>query len=291
MAKKPSADEVRARLDDVARNLEVAPGFHVADLDAASTPSFDDGRATGEKLLGAIGKRMSELQERLYAHGRSGGDRSVLLVLQGLDTAGKGGIARHVLGLVDPQGVALKAFGRPTPEELEHDFLWRIRKALPPAGRIGLFDRSHYEDILVPHATGTADADELTARFATIEQFERELVAGGTTIVKVALWVSRDEQYERLRERLERPGKHWKYSPNDVDVRLARPAYEAAYDEMLARSSFDVAPWYVVPADRKWYARLATSALLLRALLDLDLDWPDPTYDVAAELARLDATR
>ncbi|KMM45554.1 polyphosphate kinase [Cellulomonas sp. A375-1] len=263
----------------------------MTDLDAASTPSFDDGRKTGEKLLGTIGERMSELQERLYAHGRSGGDRSVLLVLQGLDTAGKGGIARHVLGLVDPQGVALKAFGRPTPEELEHDFLWRIRKALPPAGRIGLFDRSHYEDILVPHATGTADADELTARFAAIEQFERELVAGGTTVVKVALWVSRDEQYLRLRERLERPDKHWKYSPNDVDVRLARPAYEAAYDEVLARSSFDVAPWYVVPADRKWYARLATSALLLRALLDLDLDWPDPSYDVATELARLDATR
>lgn len=291
MAKKPSADEVRARLDDVARSLEAAPGVRVTDLDAASTPSFDDGRKTGEKLLGTIGERMSELQERLYAHGRSGGDRSVLLVLQGLDTAGKGGIARHVLGLVDPQGVALKAFGRPTPEELEHDFLWRIRKALPPAGRIGLFDRSHYEDILVPHATGTADADELTARFAAIEQFERELVAGGTTVVKVALWVSRDEQYLRLRERLERPDKHWKYSPNDVDVRLARPAYEAAYDEVLARSSFDVAPWCVVPADRKWYARLATSALLLRALLDLDLDWPDPSYDVATELARLDATR
>ena len=291
MAKTPSDDEVRARLDAVAYGLAVTPGFRIADLDAASTPSFDAGRTEGEKLLARMGERMSDLQERLYAHGRTGGNRSVLLVLQGLDTAGKGGIARHVLGLVDPQGVSLKAFGRPTPEELEHDFLWRIRKALPPAGRIGLFDRSHYEDILVPHVAGTADADELTARFAAIEQFERELVAGGTTIVKVALWVSRDEQYARLRERLERPDKHWKYSPNDVDVRLARPAYEAAYDEVLARSSYDIAPWYVVPADRKWFARLATSALLLRALLDLGLGWPEPTFDVTTELARLDATR
>lgn len=282
-------------LDDVVRAVRVRPGARVAELDASATPGFSGDRDAGEELLAAIGERMSDVQERLFAHGRTGGTRSVLLVLQGLDTAGKGGIVRHVLGLVDPQGVALRSFGRPTPEELEHDFLWRIRKALPPAGRIGVFDRSHYEDILVPSVNGTADAVTLTERFAAIEAFERELVAGGTSIVKVALWVSRDEQYARLRERLERPDKHWKYSPGDVDVRAARPAYEAAYDDVLARSSYDdgvfQAPWHLVPADRKWYARLAVSALLLLALDDLDLDWPPATFDVATELARLDATR
>lgn len=291
MAKRPSDDEVRKRLDQVADALRAVSGRSVTELDAGSTPGYTRGKKEGRETLEAIGERMSSVQERLFAQGRTGGTRSVLVVLQGLDTAGKGGIARHVLGLVDPQGVAVKGFGRPTPEELQHHFLWRIRNALPPAGRIGLFDRSHYEDILVPHANGTADAAELDQRFADIEGFERELVANGTTIVKAVLWVSRDEQYARLHERLERPDKYWKYAPHDVDVRLQRPAYEAAYDEVLARSSYDVAPWHLVPADHKWYARLAVSALLLRALLDLDPDWPAPTFDVAAELARLEATR
>lgn len=291
MAKRPSDDEVRERLDHVAEALRAVPGRSVTELDPASTPGYTRGKQEGRSTLEAIGGQLSDLQERLFAEGRTGGTRSVLVVLQGLDTAGKGGIARHVLGLVDPQGVALRGFGRPTPEELEHHFLWRIRNALPPAGRIGLFDRSHYEDILVPHASGTADAAELDRRFAEIEAFERDLVANGTTVVKAVLWVSRDEQYARLHERLERPDKHWKYAPHDVDVRLQRPAYEAAYDEVLARSSYDVAPWYLVPADHKWYARLAVSALLLRALLDLDLTWPQPSFDVATELARLEATR
>lgn len=295
MAKGLSDDELRVRLDRFADALRAGAGTRVARLDAGSTPGYDGDRDDGEDALDRVGDRLSELQERLFADGRTGGSRSVLVVLQGLDTAGKGGIARHVLGLVDPQGVALRSFGRPTPEELEHDFLWRVRAALPPAGRIGLFDRSHYEDVLVPAVAGTIGPDELAARFAAIERFERELVEGGTTIVKVALWVSKDEQYDRLHERLERPDKHWKYSPGDVDVRLARPAYEAAYDEVLARSSYDWgdahAPWYLVPADRKWYARLAVSVLLLRALLDLDLGWPPATFDVATELARLDATR
>jgi len=299
VAQRPSDDEVRERLDAVADALRAVPGRSVTALDTRATPGFDGDKADGKAALAAIGERLSDVQERLFADGRTGGTRSVLVVLQGLDTAGKGGIARHVLGLVDPQGVSLTGFGRPTPEELEHDFLWRVRRALPRPGRIGLFDRSHYEDVLVPRAQGTvlgaADGTDVDAtvdaRYAAIEEFERELVAAGTTVVKAVLWVSRDEQYARLRERLERPDKHWKYSPGDVDVRLARPAYEAAYDEVLARSSYDVAPWHVVPADRKWYARLAVSALLLRALLDLDLDWPAPSFDVAAELARLDATR
>lgn len=286
-----AAPGLLAQRDAVADLLRVAPGFRLADVDPAATPGFDGSRAEGETALAAVGAELSELQERLFAHGRTGGERSVLLVLQGLDTAGKGGIVRHVLGLVDPQGVALRSFGVPTEEERRHHYLWRIRNALPRGGSIGVFDRSHYEDVLVVRVDGLVEPDVWQARFDEINQFEAEVAAAGTTIVKVALWVSPDEQYARLRERLERPEKHWKYNPSDVDVRAKRAAYEEAYQEVLDRTSTNVAPWYVVPADSKWYARLAVSALLHRALADLDLGWPAADFDVAAELARLDATR
>ncbi len=283
--------DLTARRDAAVELLRARPGLRVADVDARATPGFDGSRGDGERTLAAIGQDLSDLQERLYAHGRTGGDRSVLLVLQGLDTAGKGGIVRHVLGLVDPQGVALRSFGVPTPEERRHHYLWRVRRALPPAGRIGVFDRSHYEDVLVARVDELVPPDVWRARYDEINRFEARVAAAGTTVVKVLLWVSPDEQYARLHERLERPEKHWKYDPSDVDARLRRPAYEAAYQDVLDRTSTDVAPWYVVPADRKWYARLAVSALLHRALSDLDLGWPTASYDVAAERARLEATR
>ncbi len=282
---------VAARRDAAIELLRVRPGFRLSDLDAASTPGFEGSRKDGERALAAIGEQLSDLQERLFAHGRTGGDRSVLLVLQGLDTAGKGGIVRHVLGLVDPQGVALRSFGVPTPEERRHHYLWRIRRALPPAGRIGVFDRSHYEDVLVVRVDELVAPDVWGKRYDEINAFEAKVAAAGTTVVKVALWVSADEQYARLHERLTRPDKHWKYNPSDVDVRTRRPLYEAAYQDVLDRTSTEVAPWYVVPADNKWYARLAVSALLHRALSDLDLGWPTADYDVEAELARLEATR
>lgn len=284
------ADLTTAR-DTAVEQLRARPGLDVTEVDARATPGFDGGKAAGQGALAAVGADLSDLQERLYAHGRTGGDRSVLLVLQGLDTAGKGGIVRHVLGMVDPQGVALRSFGVPTDEERRHHYLWRVRRALPPAGRIGVFDRSHYEDVLVARVDGIVPPEVWQERYDEINRFEAEVAAAGTTIVKVLLWVSPDEQYARLHERLERPEKHWKYDPSDVDARLRRPAYEAAYQDVLDRTSTDVAPWYVVPADRKWYARLAVSALLHRALSDLDLAWPTATYDVAAELARLEATR
>ncbi|GIG38881.1 PPK2 family polyphosphate kinase [Cellulomonas phragmiteti] len=286
-----SATDLLVRGDAVTELLRVRPGFRLADVDPGATPGFDGSRSDGEQALAAVGGELSDLQERLFAHGRTGGQRSVLLVLQGLDTAGKGGIVRHVLGLVDPQGVALRSFGVPSAEERRHHYLWRVRRALPRGGSIGVFDRSHYEDVLVVRVDELVAPEVWQKRFDEINRFEAQVAAAGTTIVKVALWVSRQEQYQRLRERLERPDKHWKYSPSDVDVRARRPAYEAAYQEVLDRTSTEVAPWHVVPADSKWYARLAVSALLHRALVDLDLGWPEPGYDVAAELARLEATR
>lgn len=259
-------------------------------LDRSSTPGWEHGKDAGKDWTTERGEHLSELQERLYAHGRTGGDRSVLLVLQGMDTAGKGGIVRHVLGMVDPQGVALRSFGVPTPEEAAQHYLWRIRRALPRPGAIGVFDRSHYEDVLVVRVEGLVPPDEWERRYEEINAFEAEVAASGTSIVKVALAISPQEQAERLRERLERPDKHWKYNPGDIDARERWWDYQEAYQAVLDRTSTDVAPWYVVPADRKWYARLAVTELLVRALDELDLGWPAADVDVAAELARLDAS-
>ena len=265
-------------------------GTDLTALDPAGTPGWAGTRADGEELLTDRGDELADLQERLFAHGRTGGDRSVLLVLQGLDTSGKGGIVRHVVGMVDPQGVMHRGFGVPTQEERERGYLWRIRNALPRPGYVGVFDRSHHEQVLVvrvdklePEATWRRHYDELNA-------FEAEVASSGTEIVKVALMVSPDEQKKRLAKRLDRPDKHWKYNPSDIDVRLKLPEYLAAYQEMLDRTSTDVAPWYVVPADRKWYSRLAVTELLAGALRSLDLGWPPADFDVAAEKARLAAT-
>jgi PPK2 family polyphosphate:nucleotide phosphotransferase len=194
---------------------------------------------------------------------------------------------RHVVGAVDPQGVRHRAFKAPTAEERRHDFLWRIRRHLPEAGEIGVFDRSHYEDVLIVRVRDLVPEAEWRARYDLIEDFEREISAAGTSIVKVMLHISPEEQKERLGERLERPEKHWKYNPGDIDDRLRWPDYMTAYGEMLTRCSTDVAPWYVVPADRKWYARWAVQQLLLGALVAIDPQWPPATFDVATERRRL----
>ena len=273
-----------------AEALAVHPGFRLADLDTHGTPGFGDGKSSGAAITVAIGERMSDLQERLFAEGSTGGTRSILLVLQGLDTAGKGGIVRHVMGMVDPQGVALHSFGVPTEEERRHHYLWRIKAALPPAGRIGVFDRSHYEDVLVTRVNDLVPRAELDKRYDEIVDFEAELAKAGTRVIKVALMISRKEQYRRLHERLERSDKHWKFNPGDVDTRAKWDDYQEAYQLVFDRTSTDVAPWHVVPADEKWYARLAVSQLLWQALDRLDLDWPPAEFDVAEQLARLEAT-
>jgi PPK2 family polyphosphate:nucleotide phosphotransferase len=224
----------------------------------------------------------------LYAATRSGDDnRSLLLVLQGMDTAGKGGIVKHVVGAANPQGIRYHAFGVPSEEERKHNYLWRIRRALPPAGHIGVFDRSHYEDVLVVRVHNIVPPDVWGKRYDEINGFERKLVDEGTTIIKVAMFVSLDEQKKRLSERLERPDKFWKYNPKDVDERLLWPAYQEAYQAMLERTSTDYAPWHVVPCDRKWYSRLAILELLIEALEGLNLSWPPADFDVEAEKKRL----
>ncbi|WP_040783996.1 polyphosphate kinase 2 family protein [Nocardia pneumoniae] len=264
-----------------------ADGLRIAELDTSARPGFTGDKTAGVELLAERSQVLSELQERLYANGRSGDKRSVLLVLQGMDTAGKGGIVRHVIGSVDPQGVDHTAFGAPTREELRHHYLWRIRKALPRGGQLGVFDRSHYEDVLVVRVHNLVPPTEWEPRYDEINTFERELVDEGTTLVKVAMFVSLDEQKKRLAERLERPDKYWKFDPADIDERAHWPAYQQAYQAMLDRTSTEYAPWYVLPADRKWFSRLAVTELLIDALERLELDWPAPRFDVEEQKRRL----
>ncbi|GAB11624.1 hypothetical protein GOARA_082_00110 [Gordonia araii NBRC 100433] len=269
--------------------LRAANAGPIAAYDPSSTPGYSGDKETGTAALAARGELLADLQEMLFANGRSGDHRSVLLVIQGMDTAGKGGIVRHVGGLCDPQGLRIKGFGPPTKEELAHDFLWRIHRELPPAGRIGIFDRSHYEDVLPVRVHNLVPESVWSQRYDAINQFEREVADAGTTIVKVALVVSKEEQKQRLSDRLDDPNKHWKYNPSDVDERGHWDDYLEAYQAIFDRTDTPHAPWYVLGADRKWFSRLAVCELLIDALDGLDLGWPKATFDVEKEKARVAA--
>lgn len=274
-----------------ARSLLVASrGFRLSDIDPDSVPgSGHDKDGAVEELAEGLAE-LSTLQEKLFADSRFGGSRSVLLVLQAMDTAGKGGIVRHVMGGMDPQGVRVVAFKKPTAEEREHDFLWRIRPQLPTPGHVVVFDRSHYEDVLIHRVHGLSTPEVIKERYGIINDFEADVAASGTVIVKVMLHISADEQAKRLRERLERPEKHWKFSPGDLDERAYWNEYQEAYQLAIERTSTGHAPWFVVPANRKYYARLAVQQLLLDAMRGLELGWPAATFDVDEQLARLEAS-
>lgn len=276
---------------DVAQLLRVGEGFVLDDIDPSATPGYQENKAQAAEDLAAGALQLDEYQERLFAESRVDATRaSVLLVLQAMDSAGKGGIVRHVVGSVDPQGVSITAFKKPTPEELEHDFLWRIAQRLPEPGVIGVFDRSHYEDVLIGRVRELAPRAEIERRYGAINTFEKQVTDAGTRVVKVMLHISSDEQKARLGERLDRPDKHWKYNPGDVDERELWPAYMDAYQRVFDRTSTEHAPWHVVPANRKWYARLAVQHLLLEALEQIDPQWPAATFDVEAEKKRLAQT-
>jgi PPK2 family polyphosphate:nucleotide phosphotransferase len=274
--------------EDPSELLRVGAGFTLADSPTDARPGFDGDKAAGQAALAEGALVLAELQERLFANHQAGGDgRRVLVVLQAMDTAGKGGIIKHVMGAVDPQGVQLAAFKKPTEEELAHDFLWRVRKEVPDAGKIGVFDRSHYEDVLIARVRELAPPEEIERRYGAINEFEAELADAGTTIIKVMLHISSEEQKRRLLARLEQPEKHWKFSPGDIDERLHWPRYHAAYQTAFDRTATPIAPWYVIPADRKWYARLVVQHLLIQALEAMNLEWPKADYDVEAEKERL----
>ncbi|MBX9719163.1 MAG: polyphosphate kinase 2 family protein [Microbacteriaceae bacterium] len=267
--------------------LRARAPFRLEAVECAATPGIAASKKRAEQLLARGAEHLSRLQEKLFAASRGGDSRRVLLVLQAMDTAGKGGIVRHVVGAVDPQGVQLAAFKKPTDEELAHHFLWRIEQKLPTPGMIGVFDRSHYEDVLIGRVRGLAPADEIERRYGEIVDFESRLADDGVSIVKVMLHISRDEQKQRLNERLERPDKRWKYNPGDVDERTLWDDYQRAYQNAIERTDADHAPWFVVPADRKWYARLAVQSLLITALEGIDPQWPVADFSVEQEMSRL----
>ncbi len=290
--KKTSKDPVVGKDATLRDLLRVPQGtVNVADLDPRAMPGFPgQGKADAQAQADLISPRLSDLQERLYANGRENPKAErVLVVLQGMDTSGKGGVIRHAIGMIDPQGVQLHAFKAPTPAERKHDFLWRIRKEVPTAGMIGIFDRSHYEDVLIGRVDELVPVSEWSKRYDLINEFEAELVADGVKIIKCFLNVSADEQRARLTERLDNPEKYWKYNPGDVDSRAKWPAYMEAYGDLLEKCNPDSAPWYAIPSDRKWYRNWAVAQLIAETLGDMDLPWPAADFDVAAEKARVAA--
>jgi PPK2 family polyphosphate:nucleotide phosphotransferase len=263
--------------------LRVGDGFSLSDVDPDSTPGYSGTKEDGRLLLADMDDELTELQEKLFAESRFGGRKRILLILQAMDTAGKGGIVKHVMAAMDPQGVQFKAFKAPTDEEKSYDFLWRIEKEVPAAGMVGVFDRSHYEDVLIHRVHGWASPDEIKRRYAAIREFEDRLTDSGTKVVKVMLHISGKEQKERLLARLDDPKKHWKYNRGDLDERAFWEDYMNAYQSAIEETSTPDAPWHVVPANKKWYARIAVQQLLLGALEDLHLEWPKAEFDVPTE--------
>lgn len=270
--------------------LRVTDGFLLTERSPSATPGYDGSKADAASVMADSRPELDELQERLYAGGRDGDGPAVLLLLQGMDTAGKGGIVRHVVGSVDPQGVSIHAFKKPTEEELSHPFLWRIEKALPKPGMLGVFDRSQYEDVLVARVRNLVPPDVWGARYEQINDFEKTCNTNGIHLVKVMLHVSAEEQKSRLSQRLERPDKYWKFNPGDIDEREFWVDYQVAYQAVLDTTSTAENPWYVVPSDHKWFARLAVQELLLDQLRKLELPWPPADFDVAEQQRRLAAS-
>jgi len=283
MTPEPAAKAVSLR-----EALRVAAGpVTLLGYDPASKPLAPRSKSQSLKELTKAGTVLAAQQEMLYANGASGDQRRVLLVLQGTDTSGKDGVVRHVVGQVGPAGVHIASFKRPTAEEAAHHFLWRIRRALPAAGMIGVFNRSHYEDVLVTRVHHSIDDDAWAERIADIKAFERQLVESGTVLLKCFLHISYAEQRARLLARLDDPTKYWKFNPADIDERAYWSDYQAAYAAAISATSTDLAPWYIIPGDSKWYRNWAISQLLRDALLGLKLSYPAADFDVDAARVRL----
>jgi PPK2 family polyphosphate:nucleotide phosphotransferase len=260
-------------------------------IDSRATPGFPGaGKDDAPALMDRIGGELADRQECLFANGRADDTvRRVLVILQGMDTSGKGGVIRKAIGLVDPQGVKITSFRAPTAEERKRPFLWRITNALPGPGMIGLFDRSQYEDVLVARVNELVTRRVWSRRYSQINAWEKKLAEAGTIVIKCYLHITLDDQKERLQARLDDPTKHWKYNPGDLDVRARWADYMAAYADALERCNTDAAPWYVIPAGRKWYRNWAVAALLNEQLGAMGLTWPNADFDVEAEKQRLDA--
>jgi PPK2 family polyphosphate:nucleotide phosphotransferase len=269
--------EVEAPLVPDFARYRVEPGERIslADLDPADTGELAGSEEVETEYAG-LAEQIAALQERLFAEEK----RSLLIVLQGIDAAGKDGTVKHVLRGTNPSGVRVHSFREPSSEESAHDFLWRYHQATPADGMIGVFNRSHYEDVLVVRVKDLAPKALWRSRYDSINDFERMLVREGTTILKFFLHISKDEQLEKFRERLERPEKYWKWSDNDIKERARWEDYQQAYEDAVNATSTPWAPWYVIPSDHRWFRNYAIARVLLGTLTAMDPRFPAPPEDV-----------
>ena len=298
------ADDVRERLARAAKSSELLSavwslppaqrlmfhhGVSVGELAAhaaASTPGFDGDRFDGERFIDLSSSGIARYQRLLYANGVKGSPRRLLIVLQGMDASGKGGIVRHVFRQADPMGIRYHGFGKPTEEEASHGFLWRVERQLPDPGWIGVFDRSHYEDIVMPRIYGTFPEDVWRGRYDLVNAFERNLVASGCAVIKIFLVSSREAQRRHFLGRLDDPTKYWKFDVSDLDARDRWDDYMAAWQEVFEKTSTPEAPWYLVPADERWYSRAVVSELLRTTLRNMNMTWPPLEAEIDRDEAR-----
>lgn len=275
------------RFTGLAASLATPSDFELSELPTEPLPGGPKNKKHAVKQLEKMGPALATMQEQLFAEATAGSKRRVLLLLQGMDTAGKDGVIKHVVGLLNPGAVQLASFKAPTAEELEHDFLWRIRRQVPAAGQIGVFNRSQYEDVLIVRVHDLVPKTVWSKRYAQINAFERELARQGTVLIKCFLHISKKVQAERLLARLDDPTKYWKFNPADVDERGYWDEYQQAYSDVLRRTSTVGSPWYVIPSDKKWYRNWAVAALLSEKLSQLDLSYPPADFDIAEQKQRI----
>ena len=260
---------------------------HLVDIDAGSKPGFDGDQEAGERFIADSSSEIANYQRLMYANGIHGDTHRVLIVLQGMDASGKGGIVRHVFSQVDPMGIHYHGFGKPSEEDLAHDYLWRIRRELPSNGWISIFDRSQYEDIVMPRITGSRPEETWRARYGQINDFEAELAGSGCAIIKIFLVSSRQAQRQHFLRRLDDPTRYWKFDPSDLEARDRWDDYMAAWQEVFERTSTSIAPWYLIPADKRWYSRMVVSELLRTTMKNFNQTWPPLDADHDEALARL----
>ena len=254
--------------------------------DPSATDEFKGNKQDAAPILQSLIEELDALQEKLYAEQK----QRILVVLQAMDTGGKDGVVRHVFGGINPQGVRVANFKVPTPPELAHDYLWRVHAQTPGKGEIVIFNRSHYEDVLVARVHNIVPEDIWSRRFDQINAFEKTVAEEGTTILKFFLHISSTEQKQRLLDRLKDDTKQWKFNPGDLKERALWRDYMQAYEDVLNKTSSEYAPWYLIPADKKWYRDLVIASILVDRLKQLKIDYPRPNFDVAAMLKELEAS-
>lgn len=260
--------------------LRFRDGVLLHDMNCDATPGFEGRKADAKEFVALSAAEISGYQGLLYANGVKGSRNRVLIILQGMDTSGKGSMVQHVFSQTNPMGIHYHGFAAPNDEELNHDFLWRIRRELPKNGWISIFDRSQYEDIVMPHIFGTYPRCVWESRYAQINDFERRLADDGCTIIKIFLCISPDFQKKRFLKRLDDPTKHWKFDPSDLKARAHWNDYMRAWQEVMERTSTDYAPWHIIPANHRWYSRAVVSELLRSRLQAMNMQWPPANFDI-----------